>query len=220
MSTSNVFGFARLAPAIVAISCLLGSAAAFGQAESPNVTRGASIRESVEDPEFSLYDYATNKEFDIDFQGGTLAEYIELINKVLPEMTIIVSPEVREIQLPSIRLRRIDGEGFIRSIELLSVEAAFGELDPDYQSFYIVRKNPEHLAGVMEVFNVKDIIGDDDERATNTQVLLDAIREGTSMLSASSGSLKISLHDETGLLFVKGNREEVSLVSQIIEKMY
>ncbi len=50
--------------------------------------------------------------------------------------------------------------------------------------------------------------------------LLSAIEAGQQMLANSSNTLKIKLHEQTGLLFVKGSPEQTDLVKQIVGELY
>jgi hypothetical protein len=90
----------------------------------------------------------------------------------------------------------------------------------DGEAYFTVMINPEMGTNTVAVLSVEDyIMGDSDVDAAAVERLMSAIEEGGKLLSVNSDSMKISLHEATGLLFVTGNVEEIRLVTQIVEQL-
>ena len=82
-----------------------------------------------------------NRQFDIDFAGGSLAELIEVGQRVLGrKVNIIVAPQAAEVEVPALRLRSVSFRDLIEAVAMLTntsddgVEFGAEEISQDGQS--------------------------------------------------------------------------------------
>lgn len=170
--------------------------------------------------EQDVYDYAVSTRVSITFGGGTVAQFVEQLNQQAEGLNVLIRADVQNIQLPMLRLRNVSADTALNSLTPLSLDALTVEMD-DSQSYYIIGPNYNREVDSVEVFNVGWFLSaSTEERArVKQETLLSTIEAGQDMLATSSGTMKIYLHVETGLLFVKGSPEETDLVRQIVKEL-
>ena len=56
---------------------------------------------------------AVSKRVDFEFPGGNVAEYVEAVRQVAPELNIVLHPEAERIWIPPVTLHNIPAEGIV-----------------------------------------------------------------------------------------------------------
>ena len=183
----------------------------------------AQEQDLPDDMEF--YDYATSASVTIGFSGGTVSDFVKQLTQQAERMNILIRADVANITLPAMSLRNITADTALNSLIPLSMEAVSVMLD-DSQEYYIVGPNYDRQPEIVEVLNVGKLLfksntdGTGEVSPEKQDQLLSAIEAGQQMLANSSETLKIKLHEQTGLLFVKGSPEQTELVKQIVGELY
>jgi type II secretory pathway component GspD/PulD (secretin) len=181
-------------------------------------SRDASAQDSP--TEQSLYEYATTTKVSIDFKGGSVTEFVDQVKAQAEGLNVLIRSDVQNIQLPVLRLRNITAETALSSLVPLSLEAVSVELDQDSDEYFIIGPNYNREPDEVVVLNVAWYLrSDSGVSQEKMEKLLSAIQAGQQMLAASSVTMKISLHESTGLLFVKGSPDETQMVRQIVEEL-
>lgn len=151
----------------------------------------------------------------IDFAGGTINQYVTLVKDVTDGkevLNIVVTESAENYKLPPVQVRA-SIEGVIGVIEGCSTAKNLIEVDTDVTGeVYIVRVEYEEPMS-FTVDSVKDLLEVVDQTA-----LLSAVEIGLEM-QGSGSAVTMKLHEETGLLFVKGPESSVNLVHQVIDEL-
>lgn len=153
--------------------------------------------------------------FTIDFAGGTIAQYVSVLKDATDgkaDLNIVVTDSAENYRLPSINVRT-NLEGAIGVIEGCSTTKSLVEVATDVTGdIYIVRVEYEEPLE-LTVSSVASLL----ERIEE-QSLLSAVEIGLEM-QGSGSNVTMKLHQETGLLFVKGPKSSVQLVHQVINEL-
>lgn len=171
--------------------------------------------------EFHLPEYAATKKVTMQFVDVPVTDFVEFLQEQAPELNILIRSDVQDVLLPRLILRNVTVDTALRSLEELSLNALIVQLD-DSEEYYIIGPNPDRMIQSVEVLNVSRFLMDTKTQSISPEKkehLMSAIEAGQKMLASSSGSIKISLHPTTGLLFVKGSFEETNLVIQIVDEL-
>ena len=191
LATSHVFALL----AIVLACVLLGPRSAPGQVTSGPVT------------------------VDIDFPGGPVAAYMDLLEAAASErgidwpLNIVLVDKARDFNLPPIKIRtNLDAAVQV----LASCSSQYERLDvvrdreANVQFIRLRNSNPV----ITEVLNVRSILEDMPHEDFSS-----AIAIGMEFAGGDSDEIDMKLHDETGLLFVKGPENKIMLVQRIINQL-
>ncbi len=196
------------------------SSAAFVAAQDTSDEFGG-VQETPE--HFDQHEYAISTRVTIDFEDIAVREFVDLLKEQAPALNIMIRPDVDGIVLPQLLLRNISADTALRSLEQLSLNSLGVEMD-DSMEYYVIGPNdndPNRLFQSVEVLNVSGFLMDSAQTILpeKQEQLMSAIEAGREMLATNSGSMKISLHPATGLLFVKGSPEETILVKRIVSEL-
>lgn len=169
--------------------------------------------------------------FDLEFRGGTVADYVRAIRAVNPCATVLVTPEAEASPVPEVVLRAVNVEMALRLIaegepqsvgehqEFLVVRV-FNLPDLEQQAFRIERlqrklaRNQQNaatdaLSRDISVWGLSSIValGMSSDRAIGAvEIALAMVGDGA----------EVRFHEPTALLIVRGTREQISVVHQIV----
>ncbi len=152
--------------------------------------------------------------FEIDFEGGTIAEYVEMLRtKPSPSpLNLVVTQSARSFELPSIKVQT-NMDGAVGIMEACSNEYQVVELESDPTgNAQIVRVNNMDEV-VVTVMNAKHLLSKIEE-----EDFVDAIQMGLEMQGPIS-KVELKLHPATGLLFAKGTSRGTHLVEEIVGEL-
>ena len=153
----------------------------------------------------------------IDFPGGTVAQYIELLNSQFEQANVVVDTPAASFVLPSIRLTT-DSQGAVLVLHQLSNNSRKLYVE-EAIAFYPNSPNPiaqiklEGSSDIVKVINVKSLL-----TTISQNDLLDVAKFGLEV-QGTTGQVKLSLHPQTGILFVKGEESAVKLVLDTIDQL-
>lgn len=166
--------------------------------------------------------------FDVNFQGGSVEAYISMLKDIAEknrggDVNVILDENVKDVVLPHISFNHVPLDAAIQVLERIRFDDARINIS-NTKSIYVVsaqhsqnvpqrtatppKRNPETV-----VFSVREILSQTEE-----EDLLSAIEIGLNLDGKESSAL-MKLHQETGLLFVKGSRDQLRLISDIVEQL-
>jgi hypothetical protein len=161
-------------------------------------------------------------EFQIDFPGGTVKDYVQMIRLNAPRdyyhhLNIVLTEIPSEFRLPEIKVFT-DLDGMLGCLSACSNDAWQVEVDSDDTGTVTIirvvdigseRRSPDQTT----VINVKNIL-----LRIPEQDFVAAITLGLDFADVADG-VQIKLHNETGLLFARGKPQGLALVHEIIQQM-
>jgi hypothetical protein len=150
----------------------------------------------------------TPAKIDVDFAGGTLADYVKMIRESSKKANIVVSKNAEKTVLPQITINGVEVETAIMILEKLNLD-----LDIDRSDSVIVI-NARAVKDSITVVNITPILAEHPR-----ETLLTAITEGLELIGSNPDQVALKMHRDTGLLFIRGTLRETSLVSDIVNQL-
>ncbi len=168
---------------------------------------------------------------DVDFKGGKVSEYVELLRKLDPSARILCSESADRAYVPTIKIKAVPLRVAVNALWTVS-RSSFRPIVIDEESF----EDKNHSEGLVfsidlespseeipmqaTVVNAKDalqVLGSEDA----AEALQATIETGLSTVFADNDgpAVVVKLHEPTGLLFVKGPTQRVRFVLEIIEQL-
>lgn len=159
----------------------------------------------------------------IDFAGGTVGQYVELVQREFGgRANVVVEPDAKVVAIGPVVLTTFDPSDAASVVEHLEVD------DEDQKLF--VRKGPTYL-----VIGVQERAPDEPDRETHVWSLAPIVEGDTSLddtISAIRFALEMTarsdlggdrqlarVHEDTQLLMVHGSRAELEAVDQVISNL-
>lgn len=192
----------------------------------------ARERERIELAE--LQERLQSKSISIDFAGGTVSEYLDMVAKASSVGNIIIGDDrIKSLKMPAVRVKKVTGTAAIILLESLrfssngrsagvSVQLIPGDPDQigiDAESMLVVdiHVNEAEALGDVASTQVFDLQGfkQNESAVEDMKKVIDAVRTAVE-LQGPSEHFKISLHEGTGLLFVRGSSEDLRIASQTV----
>lgn len=160
--------------------------------------------------------------FQIEFPGGTVAEYVQQLRNPAaeahyPHLNIVLSDIPPAFRLPEIMVFT-DLDGMLGCLAACSTDEYQVEVDTDETGTVTVirvvdigseRQAPDQTT----VLNVKKLLSQIPQ-----EDFVAAINLGLDFSGTDDG-VQIKLHNETGLLFARGRPEGLALVREIVEQL-
>lgn len=168
---------------------------------------------------------------DIKFEGGTVNDYVELIRKLDPTIRILCAESAAETSVPPIKIKAIPVSTAVNALSMVSrntfrpiiVDAEIFE-DQNREAGYIYTIDLDYPiekvktnATVVSAKTALRRLGTDNPE----EKLQQTIEAGLStVFDKKDGPIVVvKLHQETGLLFVKGRGDQVQFVLEIINQL-
>lgn len=159
--------------------------------------------------------------FSVDFAGGTVTEYLEAIRKAYPKANIVSAAGLEAYTVPAITLKEVTIDGALKPLEY--VAQATGGRSADLN----VRKDD----GVASVSVPQRSVSRSDALSTfvwNSKTLTanglvsvaditGAIETALSVFPEEGPAIRI--HEATGILAIRGTREQLSAVENVIDQL-
>lgn len=185
----------------------------------PLATYGSEAQAQA--PERGFQAPAPNDTIDLRFPGGTVLELIDHMEQALGRPPpVIVGEGARELQVPAFELHSAKSDNVFGALMRLLADTAPKEarltIVPHADIWVInafpAEASPEgqpqmnifHIGPLLETFRLED--------------LTTAIETAWEMAGAEKDG-RMRYHEETSLLFVRGNRDQLILVSQILNEL-
>lgn len=169
----------------------------------------------------------------VNFPGGTVQEYVQLLRTSAKDpVNIAASEQLLSTQIPEIELKNVtlmsalralgtigDGAGMI-DVRDLSLVGKTGERvgSPVYEVIWVPRRaSEEHAVTTYSLFDRLPALTDDD--ATRMAETLVSAAQAALQMSGSSATWDLKFHRPSRLLLVKGSRNQIEVVSGVVERM-
>ncbi len=161
--------------------------------------------------------------FDVDFPGGTLSDYVDAVRKASPDgvANIVVMPEAKGLGVPPIKLVAVTVEAAIQILQgsYTTADDRRAEVSvkiyPIGDSSDLVMKvvaKVESKLFFSSVWSVEEALA----HGQTAEELLEAVEAARSLFSKKA---EISYHPPTGLLIVRGTREQTDLIHDVLEQL-
>lgn len=154
----------------------------------------------------------------IDFPGGTIGDYIDLVKKEADSLNLIVTDGAKDLILPKIVLKNVPVDVAVKCIEqCFDPNETMVNVSSENKGVQIIQASMTSRKEV-DVINVKRLFSD---HKMTEETFMQAVEIGLTMNSQKEKlKLKIQFHKETGLLFLSGLRQEIQLVQQIVSELH
>lgn len=169
------------------------------------------------------------------FPGGTMADFIAVLRASEPRANIIVAAAVAQAKLPRIELRgagldqALDGACAVAEAEFQVRSVPFpGQGEPVFsivavaaakQSGGTGMANPPKVDVNTQVFSLNRLTDTDPRSGVagmKVETVLSAIEAGS---TDEAKAAELRFHRESGLLFVRGSRAQLSLVKDLLSNL-
>jgi hypothetical protein len=169
---------------------------------------------------------AAGRNFDLDFPGGTMKEFVHTLRDVA-DANILLRPEANDVQVPELMLRGADVHNLMVTMSgrLQAPEGARGELDIDWTT----TDGAERLLYVVEIESASDAA---ERRAPRVHHwALGAITEETPVTAEDVlGAIEVAqeffesevivrYHEPTRTLIAKGLESDLEVIDQLIDRI-
>jgi hypothetical protein len=168
---------------------------------------------------------------DVDFQGGTISDYIALLRTLDPNVRILCSESAVDTSVPTIKIKAVPTQIAVHALSMVS-RNSFRPIAIDEESF----EDANHHEGLIFTIDLDFPSEDVQIEATvvNAKEALRALRSEdaardlqktiemglSTVFDGNDGPAVVAnLHEPTGLLFVKGPGERVRFVLEIIDQL-
>ena len=211
----------HLLPAI-----LIGLFGTCASAQDPGPTGSGSTNRQV------------RQTIDVDFNGGTLADLVNVLRGAANGVNILIPPEAAEVSVPNLALRTVSVEAALRAVaDVVTDQRAnvgigvvrVGGGQPVFTVRVLLARPAADEPGSEETFvrvysirsmtehNPRDNEGDPITMSAET--ILTAIDTGLEVASGQTEKAQIRYHEDSGLLFVRGTWAQNNLIESILENM-
>jgi len=170
----------------------------------------------------------------LEFKGGTAAEYIESIRKTTDEVNLVVLTDLASVAVPAVTLKSVDPGTALSLLESLP------ETQGNRRVRIQVRKDQATLTGNAQegqwpVFTItaetsesrrsdaRDSlvlqVGDVLDEQVKAADMLTAIEAALSMLEPEFPAAQIKFHEATALLIARGHPEQMGCVQRVVQQL-
>ncbi|HUU82429.1 MAG TPA: hypothetical protein VM243_02890 [Phycisphaerae bacterium] len=199
-----------IAAAVAFASCPSGHALAQAQAKAPPQAR-----------------HAGGPAIDLEFPGGTVAQYVDALRKVTPEANVVViTPEVLEITLPPVQLKSVglgdavflmEGDYEPKAHVHVRIEVnQIGPWDESQRAVFqvsgtVVRKG--RTGTETHVWTVADLLAE----GVGPEAVLTAVETALALYAEDHEPAQVRFHEETGLLIARGDPWQVEVIDDVVD---
>lgn len=170
----------------------------------------------------------------IDYMGGTVGEYLDAVSKAGGVTNIVIGTDsISALRMPAVKVKRVTGTAAVLLLQSLRFTSGANEAslhvelvsgDPDgvgasADSVMVIDYVPgtaprADSAGTrVEVFDLSAYQRHDAPMVTQ---IMDALKVAVSMQGVNR-DFKLSLHEGTGLLFARGNSDDLEIVARTLQ---
>jgi len=176
---------------------------------------------------------------DVDFPGGTLPDYIQYLGTLVDgekdNLNVVIGDGAKSVSVPAISFKRVQMSAAVEIIEELStgntsnfvkfksgiyfINAATmrGKQGGGGAAMMGAARKPKVQQSETFVVSVQHILS-----VRSQEDLLSAIEIGLELVNSNNsdaGLPQLKLHSETGLLFGKGNRAQLAIISDTVQQL-
>ncbi len=213
---------------------------AVGQDEGPRGQPGSKAVPALPGPlaQPSAPDFTVT----VDFPGGTVGQYVQLLKQASGRnaVNVVMSRAATEVQIGTISMREVSLYTALSAVQTAAgrdsiwhvtpLTALKGSVAEAYALEYASAQNSRTMSSSgdsgIKVFSIRNLIdpmpGDPPGvRLTKTpEVVLTAVRAALDLTGDRGGeAAEMKFHEDSGLLIIHGNNEQVGSVSQTLSEM-
>ena len=169
--------------------------------------------------------------FDVNFQGGTVNDYVALLRTLNPKARILCSKSAAQIYVPSIKMKSVPLDIAVDALSLVT-QNSFDSIVINGESFAGANQNEELIFAIdlnapeeeppleATVINANTALQSfESENAAKDLESTIEMGLATVFENNEGPAVVVKLHEPTGLLFIKGPGHRVQFVLKIIEQL-
>jgi hypothetical protein len=153
--------------------------------------------------------------FDFVFDGGTVEQFVNQVNQVMPDMNMIAQEHANEILVPEFQVKHVSGYELAKLLGRL-VEVNFSQVGPNT----VVLEGPKRRVFPVSskpkarlfVYPLRPLIVD---RSSQDVILL--INQACEMMQVTPPVFRI--HEETLMLMASVTPEQLTIIEQVIDAL-
>jgi len=164
--------------------------------------------------------------FDLDFAGGTIADYVKAILRVQKNANIVVMPEAASVTMPAMQLRGVDLDAAANLLDgrrvitghtnvVTSVRTVGSSRQPS-PGIYTISAKTDLQPAQTQIHSVVDLL----EGGLSSDDMMTAIETTLALIGDIQPTAQIRFHPQTGILIVRGHPEQVQAVNEVIGQLY
>jgi hypothetical protein len=155
--------------------------------------------------------------FDIDFPGGELMVLIEIIkgqnDGIVPN--VIISDEVGGTEIPPFQLANVEFHELMEALDSIDIGLDIDMLTDNVSTITNkLSKSPQ----LVEIYSIRRLLDPNGPLLLKMDDIATAIRTAWEMIQYA-GDPSMKVHQETGLLIVRGTEEEQEVVRTVISRL-
>ncbi len=155
----------------------------------------------------------------IDFPGGSLADYVDLLHKSCPELNVVVNSDAADLAIQPIELRNVRPESTIAILErLYPQQLDVSGLGGEFSVVVIGCVDSDSAGFRTEIVSIRGLL-EGPHGIPLDQIM--AVIESALSLDAAGADMKpiIRVHKETGMLMLKASERDLDTVAAVIEQL-
>lgn len=155
------------------------------------------------------------KQFNFEFTGGTLGEYVAALRLQTPELNVVVAEDVQDLRVQPLTLHNVVAPAALSTIDELlepqiEIAPVAGPVEATTPIILVRRKgSPLQTAAFSVAF----------AKAEGAPNVMEAIEFAVEALPnhEQRPAPKLRLHDATGIMIVTADQEQLRLIAQVVE---
>jgi len=170
----------------------------------------------------------------VNFEGGSVKEYVEAIKKVAPSANIVVMACADRVDMPAVQLTKVSLSTALQLLDGRSTQSAQGytelhvqynEGDEEGQGIWAIDcqtslRDPFGGRGY-RIWSVKDMVGEGQKTTIND--VMSVVDSALSMVDegeAEAGTPpQVKFHEATGLIIAKGTDAQLGVIEEVLDAM-
>jgi hypothetical protein len=170
---------------------------------------------------------SVEKILNIDFRGGFLEELLQTIEEQNGlTVNVIASVEARAQQIPSLKLRNVQIGALMMALENLGefkVISGSPNIYTVITSSKPLRTSSRQSQSQMPfvtIHNIRSLVaGENNKLLFSVDDIVTAVSIGWEMVPGGKSAPSLKFHEETKLLIVRGNRDELRIAEDVLDKL-
>jgi hypothetical protein len=171
----------------------------------------------------SIQSFASTNEntdvYRVDFPGGTISEYVEMLRETIPGVSIIVLPAAEDVPLPPFEVTSPHVSELINVIERAAMaprgRSIRARLDTTVYYIQVFR----HIAEIrtrVQTFSLADTLVQDQISARDVFQSIEAALE---LIEDDEHVAKLRFHEPTSLLIARGTETQLATIADTIDQL-
>ncbi len=185
------------------------------QSDTSDLYQDRYSQQDLKELSEDIYDILSIIRVDLDVDGSALSDIVHYLQEQSPiHLNIVVHPEIQDVVVPSIALKNVTVIGALNAVTIALSHSIELDSDDTDEILSITRAAGYVPSSDVMVFNLKDVL-----KNTSQESFLSAVEIGIDMMGGSNADIKLKLHEETKVLFVKGSDQEIGLISNLVKEI-